>query len=259
MPDTTTGIAREHVEHYLADLTDRTAPATVAKHYRSLQQLFRWLVNDGEIPRSPIERMTPPAVPEQPVPVLDLDALRALLATCKGNTFENRRDEAIIRLLVDTGRRAGELIGLTVEDIDREQAVAYVIGKGGRGRAYPYGLRTAEALRRYLRPRPTPAGRPHCETVARQERPPHGLRCAPAPRAPLRPGRAPARSPAPVPPHVRAPMARRGWAGERPHAAGRLAFPGDGRPLRRIRCRRTRSGRAPPPRTRGRPVIPGER
>jgi site-specific recombinase XerD len=83
MPDTTTGIAREHVEHYLADLTDRTAPATVAKHYRSLQQLFRWLVNDGEIPRSPIERMTPPAVPEQPVPVLDLDALRALLATAR--------------------------------------------------------------------------------------------------------------------------------------------------------------------------------
>jgi site-specific recombinase XerD len=153
MPDTTTGIAREHVELYLADLTDRTAPATVAKHYRSLQQLFRWLVNDGEIPRSPIERMTPPAVPEQPVPVLDLDALRALLATCKGNTFENRRDEAIIRLLVDTGMRAGELIGLTVEDIDREQAVAYVIGKGGRGRACPYGLRTAEVLRRYLRAR----------------------------------------------------------------------------------------------------------
>ena len=153
MPDTTTGIAREHVEHYLADLTDRTAPATVAKHYRSLQQLFRWLVDDGEIPRSPMERMTPPAVPEQPVPVLDLDALRALLATCKGNTFENRRDEAIIRLLVDTGMRAGELVGLTVEDIDREQAVAYVMGKGGRGRACPYGLRTAEALRRYLRAR----------------------------------------------------------------------------------------------------------
>jgi site-specific recombinase XerD len=153
MPATAAGVAREHVEHYLAELTDRTAPATVAKHYRSLQQLFRWLLDDGEIMRSPMERMSPPTVPDQPVPVLDVEALRALLATTRGNTFENRRDEAMIRLLVDTGMRAGELVGLAVEDIDREQAVALVMGKGGRGRACPYGVRTAEALRRYLRAR----------------------------------------------------------------------------------------------------------
>ena len=49
--------------------------------------------------------------------------------------------------------RAGELIGLTLEDIDREQSVAFVMGKGGRGRACPYGAKTADALRRYLRER----------------------------------------------------------------------------------------------------------
>jgi integrase len=43
------------------------------------------------------------------VPILDDTALSAVLATCKGNTFENRRDTAIIRLLLDTGMRAGEL------------------------------------------------------------------------------------------------------------------------------------------------------
>jgi site-specific recombinase XerD len=150
---TPAAIRREHVEAYLADLGDRTSPGNVAKHHRSLQQLFRWLVDDGEIPESPMARMRPPAVLEQPVPVLSVDTLRALLGTCRGNTFENRRDEAIIRLLVDTGMRAGELIGLTVEDVDQEQSVAFVMGKGGRGRACPYGARTAEALRRYLRAR----------------------------------------------------------------------------------------------------------
>jgi site-specific recombinase XerD len=152
-PATPAAIKREHVEAYLADMTERVSAATVAKHYRSLQQLFRWLVDDGEIPRSPMERMKVPAVPEQPVPVLSDDALRGLLATTKGNSFENRRDEAIIRLLVDTGMRAGELIGLTVDDIDRELSVALVVGKGGRGRAVPYGPKTAEALRRYVRAR----------------------------------------------------------------------------------------------------------
>lgn len=152
MPTAVSSIAREHVEQYLADMRDRElSPATVARHYRSLQQLFRWLVDEGDIPRSPMERMSPPAVPEQPVPVLADDAIAALLATCKGNTFENRRDTAIIRLLIDTGMRAGELCGLGVDDVDFEQQIAYVLGKGGRNRACPFGARTADALRRYLR------------------------------------------------------------------------------------------------------------
>jgi site-specific recombinase XerD len=152
MPTTAGGVTREHVERYLAGMHERgLAPATVAKHFRSLQQLFRWLVEDGEITRSPMERMTPPAVPEQPVPILADEALAAILATCKGNTFENRRDSAIIRLLVDTGMRAGELCGLKVGDVDFEQQIAFVLGKGGRNRACPFGVKTTEALRRYVR------------------------------------------------------------------------------------------------------------
>ena len=155
MPTSASGVAREHIEHYLADMQGRVAPATVAKHYRSLQQLFRWLVDDGEIPRSPMERMTAPSVPEQPVAILSIDDLSRLLATCRGNTFENRRDLAIIRMFIDTGMRAGELAGLCVDDLDTEQTVAHVLGKGGRGRAVPYGAKTADALRRYLRTRRT--------------------------------------------------------------------------------------------------------
>ena len=153
LPSAHTAITRAVLERYLAAMHERVAPATVAKHYRSLQQLFRWLVVDGELDRSPMESMSPPAVPEQPVPVLELDDLTRLLKVCAGNTFENRRDTAIIRLLLDTGMRAGELVGLQLDDVDREQSVAFVMGKGGRGRACPYGAKTADALRRYLRER----------------------------------------------------------------------------------------------------------
>ena len=57
----------------LPDWSARSAgfPATVANLYRSLQQLFAWLVEDGEVAVSPMARVKPPAVPEQPVPVLD--------------------------------------------------------------------------------------------------------------------------------------------------------------------------------------------
>lgn len=148
-----TDIGPRQIELYLAEMGERVAPATVAKHYRSLQQLFRWLVVDGELERSPFDTLSPPDIPEQPVPVLDDADLVRLLKSCAGNTFENRRDTAIVRLFIDTGMRASELIGLDLDDIDREQAVAFVMGKGGRGRACPYGAKTADALRRYLRER----------------------------------------------------------------------------------------------------------
>jgi site-specific recombinase XerD len=107
--------------------------------------------------------MKPPHVPEQPVAVLSDEQLRALLATCKGNEFIERRDTALVRLLVDTGIRSSELLGLTVVDLDFEQDVALVLGKGGRGRAVPFGNRTAEALRRYIRLR---ARHPHQDAAA---------------------------------------------------------------------------------------------
>jgi site-specific recombinase XerD len=153
LPADVTTVRRSHIEIYLADMHERVAPATVAKAYRSLQQLFRWLVEDGELELSPMLGMSAPHIPEQPVPIIEMEDLTALLATCKGNTFEQRRDLAVMRLFLDTGMRASELIGLTVDDIDREQSIAFVMGKGGRGRACPFGARTADALRRYMRVR----------------------------------------------------------------------------------------------------------
>lgn len=153
LPTAVSAIKHEHVERYLAEMFERTAPATVAKHYRSLQQLFRFLVEDDEITTSPMERMHPPTVPEQPVPVLSEAELVALIATCKGSTLENRRDEAVIRMFVDTGIRASELVGLSVGDVDLGQQVADVMGKGGRGRTVPFGVRTTDAVRKYLKAR----------------------------------------------------------------------------------------------------------
>jgi site-specific recombinase XerD len=128
-----------------------------------LQQLWRWLVDEGEATVNPFERMKPPHVPEQPVPVLSDEQLSALLVACKGTEFTERRDTALIRLLVDTGIRSSELLGLAVTELDFEQDVALVLGKGGRGRALPFGNRTGEALRRYLRLR---ARHPHAREGA---------------------------------------------------------------------------------------------
>ena len=82
-------IRREHVEAFLVDCVERGLSAsTAANRYRSLQQLFRWLEDEGEIERSPMAKMRPPAVGEQPVDVLTEDELRRLFAARKGNTYK---------------------------------------------------------------------------------------------------------------------------------------------------------------------------
>jgi integrase len=100
-----------------------------------------------------MERMKPPTVPEEPPPVLSEDDLRKLLRECEGKDFYSRRDTAIVRLLLDTGMRRAEIANLKVEDIDWTNQVVWVIGKGRRPRACPFGRKTAQALDRYLRAR----------------------------------------------------------------------------------------------------------
>lgn len=153
MPTDVGKIRREHVEAFLVELAETRSASTVATRYRALRVLFGWLEEEGEIPASPMRRMRPPAIPEAPVPVISEPQLRALLATCKGTSFEDRRDNALLRLLIDSGIRRAEAAGLRVGDVDFDHEVVIVVGKGSRARACPFGAKTALALNRYLRTR----------------------------------------------------------------------------------------------------------
>ena len=146
-------VTRHHVEAFLADVLAERAPATARQRHASLDVFFKWAVSEGEIDANPVANVPRPHVPEQPVPVVSEDDLRALLDVCKGKGFRQRRDTAIIRLLLDTGARLGEIAGLQVEHVDLTDDVIVVIGKGRRPRATPFGNRTGQALDRYLRDR----------------------------------------------------------------------------------------------------------
>jgi site-specific recombinase XerD len=163
-PTAVSEIDRTAIEHYLLALAGRPSrsrgggtvtPATVSKHYKALQQLWRWLVDVEEIvTTSPFAKMTAPTVPDVPVPLLSDDDLRAVLATCSDRKdVAQLRDTAILRLLLDTGCRISEVAGLTLGDVDRETDQITVLGKGRRPRIIPFDPKTGEALARYLRAR----------------------------------------------------------------------------------------------------------
>jgi site-specific recombinase XerD len=151
MPMTARGVRREHVESYIAARRNRVAPSTLSLEYRALQAFFRWLVEEDEIDRSPTEKMQAPKVPDSPVPVVPPADLRKLLRATEGKDFTSRRDHAVLLLLYDTGVRAGELLGLSLADVDLRGRLAYVTGKGSHVRAVKFGATTAVALDRYQR------------------------------------------------------------------------------------------------------------
>jgi len=154
LPTDVNQIRKPHIEAYIASVLETRASATARLRYASLQQFFKWLEAEDEIDDNPMARTVPPTVVEKPVPVLSIDAIRALLAACKtNNPFEAARDEAIIRTFLDTGVRLGEMTGLKASDVDLKLHVAVVLGKGARFRTVPFDDKTASALDRYRRRR----------------------------------------------------------------------------------------------------------
>lgn len=153
MPIAIDSIRREHIESFIEDLDTRFKPATVGVRFRSLQQLFKWLLEEGEITSNPMERMRSPSVPEDPPAVLSDTELRALLKVCEGQDFVARRDTAILRTFIDTGARLSEVAGLRMDDVDLDDQTLTVVGKGSRVRVLPIGAKTVKAIDRYLRTR----------------------------------------------------------------------------------------------------------
>jgi integrase/recombinase XerC len=154
---------REDVESFIIDQPATKSPATAAIRYRSLQQWYRWLLEEDELERSPMANMKPLQDPEQPVPIVADDKIKKLLKVCEGKGFDDRRDTAIIRLFADIGGQLSEIGDLSVNDMKWDDEGAIVTGKGDRRRALPFRPSAAQAFDRYLRgtSTDTPSG-PSC-------------------------------------------------------------------------------------------------
>ncbi|HEX2154296.1 MAG TPA: hypothetical protein VHL52_09995 [Acidimicrobiia bacterium] len=97
------GIGREHIEGYITARLAVASDSTANEEYRSLQQFWRWLFEEGEIGANPFDRMRPPRIEEKEVRVITEEEIRKLLKACDGTDFEDRRDKALFTMLLDTG------------------------------------------------------------------------------------------------------------------------------------------------------------
>jgi site-specific recombinase XerD len=150
---TTDNLTRDLIRDWMIDLSAVSEPATVQTRHKGLLRFCLWAVAEELIDANPMANLKSPTVPIKPVELLSDDEIAALLGTCKTKSFYDRRDEAIIRLLMDCGVRVGELCSLEVEQIDLDAEGALIVGKGRKPRMIYFCAKTSRALDRYLRDR----------------------------------------------------------------------------------------------------------
>ncbi|WP_299517975.1 tyrosine-type recombinase/integrase [uncultured Serinicoccus sp.] len=153
-------LGRSSLRGFVSDLLDGgAAPATARSRQLAVRRFTAWLTEEGEIPVDPFLGVKAPKLDQHVIEPLTDDELRRLLKACtppagsdRPQQMRYRRDEAILRLMLEAGLRAGEVVAIGVADVNLTEGTAVVRrGKGGKGRVVPFGPQTAKAIDRYLR------------------------------------------------------------------------------------------------------------
>ncbi|SRR5579883_2678263 len=153
------GVDAPRLRRYSAWLAGRGyAPSTLARRLASLRSYFRFLRRRGLVSADPAVGLRNPKQSRRLPRLLRVDEVIRLLDSVPMETLAGIRDRALLETLYGGGLRVSELVGLNVEDLDLEQELVRVRGKGRRQRLCPIGRVATDCLRRWIplrRPRLT--------------------------------------------------------------------------------------------------------
>ena len=137
----------------------RLAPATVQGHVRTLKAFFAWLLREGYVKTNVMSKIPVPKAPAKVVDTLGCEALTRMIRCYSSPDGNGLRDLLIMFLLLDTGIRLSELVGIKLPEVDLEEGYIKISrGKGGRERWVPIGSIVRKYLLKYIRSgRPEPA------------------------------------------------------------------------------------------------------
>ncbi|MBI3945529.1 MAG: tyrosine-type recombinase/integrase [Armatimonadetes bacterium] len=119
---------------------------SIATWHRCLRAFFAFLVREEMIPASPMHKIPRPECRQDQIQSFAPEQVLTLMDAAKGN----RRNMAILSLLLDSGCRESELTALRVQDVDLSNRRMRVCGKGSKERFAFFGVQSAKLLSRYL-------------------------------------------------------------------------------------------------------------
>jgi len=141
-------IQRETVVQFAASLAGKAA-WTVRRKIACLSSFYAYLMDMGHVHHNPAHRVPLPKVAQKVPVALDEDEARAL-----AQAAPTRWLKCAITLLLSTGLRRAELVGITMPDLDLDNAQLIVHGKGAKERVVPLTEASIQAIQHYLAARP---------------------------------------------------------------------------------------------------------
>lgn len=160
-----TDLTTRNIRSFIAGLSASGAAASsVSRRLSTLRSFCRYLCRQGAMERNPTLGLRSPRMGRSLPGFLTEKDVATLLTAPPAGAALGLRDRAILETCYGAGLRVSELIGLDLDDLDLEQQVARVRGKGKRERLAPLGRFATQALARWIairRPRPTAAASHH--------------------------------------------------------------------------------------------------
>lgn len=143
----------EDLERYFNDLRKtKRAPSTIARAVASVRGFFAYLVDEGYLVIDPSVRLKGGRRGRTlPKPLGEEEIVR-LLDSIPSTTPIDLRDRALLELLYGTGARVSEVVGLALEDLDFDEELVLLQGKGAKQRLVPLGSTLKRSLEDYLGP-----------------------------------------------------------------------------------------------------------
>ncbi len=143
------------IRSYLISLQEnQISKRTIARKLATLKSFFRYLIKNEIITSNPVATIKMPKLEKKLPEYLSEQEIEQLLTLPDFKTFEGIRDLAILELFYGTGIRLSELINLKIDQIDFNEQLIRVIGKGNKERIVPFGGSAKLILERYLLIRP---------------------------------------------------------------------------------------------------------
>jgi integrase/recombinase XerC len=144
------------IRHYMALLHKSHKKSSIGRKLAAIRAFFKYLLRLGKVVKNPAELVSTPKK-EKRVPFhLTIDEVIALVETPKGTELLPLRDRVILETLYSCGIRVSELTALDLTDLDLEEGLVRVMGKGHKERIVPIGSYARKAISGYLAARGNP-------------------------------------------------------------------------------------------------------
>ncbi len=145
--------AERDVRSFLRVMSTQVGPRRINHYREGIKRFYDWLRTRGYVDHNPAANIDKVREPRKIVPSLTPKQLEALLRQPDRTRFVGLRDLCFILLLLDTGLRLSEALGLTVGDVKADDGVVKVLGKGSKERRVSLSPKLLCQLKPYLRAR----------------------------------------------------------------------------------------------------------